>query len=171
MPQIILKINTVNDKIYDSENVCCYLADASLPENSLQKIKNSGKLLLLFGDKAAEKLKPLDADGIVVWTDSKKPIKAQIRPLREKIGAKKALGVVIAATRHEAMLASEVEPEFVAFRLDQENKGLEADVIKWYNELFLIQSAIDLSSGLQDIKGLDVDFVIINSSDYDDFSC
>ena len=171
MPQIILKINTVNDKIYDSENVCCYLADASLPENSLQKLKNSGKLLLLFGDKAAEKLKPLDADGIVVWTDSKKPIKAQIRPLREKIGAKKALGVVIAATRHEAMLASEVEPEFVAFRLDQENKGLEADVIKWYNELFLIQSAIDLSSGLQDIKGLDVDFVIINSSDYDDFSC
>ena len=171
MPQIILKINTINDKIYDSENVCCYLADASLPENSLQKIKNSGKLLLLFGDKAAEKLKPLDADGIVVWTDSKKPIKAQIRPLREKIGAKKALGVVIAAIRHEAMLASEVEPEFVAFRLDQENKGLEADVIKWYNELFLIQSAIDLSSGLQDIKGLDVDFVIINSSDYDDFSC
>ena len=171
MPQIILKINTVNDKIYASENICCYLADASLPENSLQKIKNSGKLLLLFGDKAAEKLKPLDADGIVVWTDSKKPIKAQIRPLREKIGAKKALGVVIAATRHEAMLASEVEPEFVAFRLDLENKGPEADVIKWYNELFLIQSAIDLSSGLQDIKGLDVDFVIINSSDYDDFSC
>lgn len=171
MPQIILKINTSNDKIYDSENICCYLADASLPENSLQKLKNSGKLLLLFGDKAAEKLKPLDADGIVVWTDSKKPIKAQIRPLREKIGAKKALGVVIAATRHEAMLASEVEPEFVAFRLEQENKGPAADVIKWYNELFLIQSAIDLSSGLQDIKGLDVDFVIINSSDYDDFSC
>ena len=49
--------------------------------------------------------------------------------------------------------------------------GPKADVIKWYNELFLIQSAIDLSSGLQDIKGLDVDFVIINSSDYDDFSC
>ena len=169
MPQIILKINTVNDKIYDSENICCYLADASLPENSLQKLKNSGKLLLLFGDKAAEKLKPLDADGVVVWTDSKKPIKAQIRPFREKIGAKKALGVVIAATRHEAMLASEVEPEFVAFRL--ENRGQEADVIKWYNELFLIQSAIDLSGGLQDIKGLDVDFVIINSSDYDDFSC
>ena len=81
------------------------------------------------------------------------------------------MGVVINPTRHEAMLASETEPEFVAFRYTQENATKAAEVIRWYNELFLIQSAVDLSSGLVDVKGLDVDFVIINSSDYDDFSC
>ena len=46
MPQIILKINTINDKIYQSENICCYLADASLPEKFLQELKKTGKTLI-----------------------------------------------------------------------------------------------------------------------------
>ena len=99
------------------------------------------------------------------------PIKTQINKIRSQLGSQKALGVIIPARRHEAMLASEAEPEFVAFRFLASEKEKAIDVIKWYNELFLIQSVIDLSGGLQDIKGLDVDFVIINSSDYDDFSC
>lgn len=167
MPNIILKINSPAAKIYESENICCYLADSALPDALLKQLAATGKMLLLYGAKAGETA----ADGVVVEVDSAKPVKAQIRPLREQLGSKKALGVVINPTRHEAMLASETEPEFVAFRVNAENIEKAREVIKWYNELFLIQSAADLSAGPVDIKGLDVDFVIINSTDYDDFSC
>lgn len=165
MPNIILKINAASDKIYRSDNICCYFVAAPLPAAMQNELAASGKMIL-----AAPGVE-MPADGLVAEVDSSKPVKVQLRPLREKLGTKKVLGAVINPTRHEAMLASEVEPEFVAFRLTAENLSKAADVIKWYNELFLIQSAADLSAGLQDIKGLDVDFVIINSRDYDDFSC
>lgn len=171
MPNIILKINAETDKIYDHTDICCYLAAASLPETLLRRLAASEKLLLLSGAAAADRVKELDAGGLVAEVDPQKPVKAQIRPLREKIGLKKALGAVIEPTRHQAMLASETEPEFVAFRITRENASAAAEVIRWYNELFLIQSALDLSSGLIEGKLPETDFVIINSRDYDDFSC
>lgn len=166
MPDIILKINTPEDKIYTSDHICCYWFASKAGADQRQQAAAAGKLVLVSPD-----IEIADSDGVVVSADSSKPLKAQIRPWREKIGSKKALGVIINPTRHEAMLASETEPEFVAFRFGQDNAAAASEVIKWYNELFLIQSAVDLSGGLVDIRGLDVDFVIINSSDYDDFSC
>lgn len=166
MPDIILKINTPEDKIYTSNHICCYWFASKPSANQRQQTAAAGKLILASPD-----IDIADNDGVVVAVDSTKPLKAQIRPWREKIGGKKALGVIINPTRHEAMLASETEPEFVAFRFNQDNAAAASEVIKWYNELFLIQSAVDLSGGLVDIHGLDVDFVIINSSNYDDFSC
>lgn len=166
MPDIILKINTPEDKIYTSDHICCYWFASKPGADQRQQTAAAGKLILASPD-----IDIADNDGVVVAVDSAKPLKAQIRPWREKIGGKRALGVIINPTRHEAMLASETEPEFVAFRFSQNNAAAASEVIKWYNELFLIQSAVDLSGGLVDIQGLDVDFVIINSSDYDDFSC
>ena len=113
----------------------------------------------------------MQAAGAVVSLDSSQPIKKQLRPLRESLGAKKVLGAIIDPSRHEAMLASEVEPEFIAFRITTQNQDKARDIIAWYNELFLIQSAADLSRGVLDVSDLDVDFVIINSHDYNDFSC
>ena len=81
------------------------------------------------------------------------------------------MGTVIVPRRHEAMLVSETEPEFVAFKFPQESAAPAAEVVKWYNDLFLIQSAVDLTDGLQDIAAFDPDFVIINSRDYKDFGC
>ena len=171
MPEIILKINNTEDKIYQANNICCYLADANLPQLVVNNIIKTGKMFLLFGAKNAEQVKAMQAAGAVVNLDFSQPIKKQLRPLRENMGAKKILGAIIEPSRHEAMLASEVEPEFVAFRINTQNQAKAKEVIEWYNELFLIQSAVDLSDGLQDVSGLDVDFVIINSHDYNDFSC
>lgn len=171
MPKIILKINSAADTVYDSDDVCCYLAAASLPEDMLEKCRKTGKMVLLCGAGAAEKCKAQALDGIVIEPDAKKPLKAQVKKEQAVIGAHKALGIIIPAHRHEAMLAGETEPDFVAFKFAPEEAGAAFEIIRWYNELFLIQSAIDLSSGLQDIAGIDVDFVIINSRDYKDFGC
>ncbi len=165
MPDIILKINTAEDKIHHSDKICCYFVASPLPEAVQNELSATGRMILCAPGI------DMPSDGLIAEVDSSKPVKVQLRPLREKLGTKKALGAVINPTRHEAMLASETEPEFVAFRLTAENMSHAVDVIKWYNELFLIQSAADLSAGLQDVSGLDLDFVIINSRDYDDFSC
>lgn len=171
MPKIILKINSAADKIHADDNICCYLAEASLPAEVLENCRKTEKMVLLCGTNAAEVCKARGLDGIVIEPNPQKPLKAQIKKEQADAGAKKALGIVIPAHRHEAMLAGETEPDFVAFKFAPENAGPAADVIKWYNELFLIQAAVDLSDGLQDISGIDTDFVIINSRDYEDFGC
>ena len=171
MPKIILKINSAADNVYDSDDICCYLAEASLPDNLLEKCRKTGKMVLLCGAGAAEKCKTHGLDGIVIEPDVKKPLKAQIKKEQAVVGAHKALGIVIPARRHEAMLAGETEPDFVAFKYAAEEAAAALETIRWYNELFLIQSAADFSSGMQDTSGLDVDFMIINSRDYKDFGC
>ena len=171
MPKIILKINQTSDKIYDDEKICCYVAESSLPLEFIKKIAAKGKMVLLSGGDAVSICKDSDFDGVLVEISTTQPIKAQINKIRSQLGSQKALGVIIPARRHEAMLASEAEPEFVAFRFLASEKEKAVDIIKWYNELFLIQSAVDLSLGLQQLPELDCDFMIINSQDYKDFGC
>ncbi len=171
MPKIILKINSTSDKIYVSDEICCYLVDASLPVKVLENCKKTDQLVLLCGENAAQMCKTYNMDGIVLEPNPQKPLKAQIKKDQEIIGSKKALGIIIPPHRHEAMLASETEPSFVAFKFERDQAQKASEIIKWYNELFLIQSAVDLSDELQNIDNIETDFVIINSCDYKDFGC
>lgn len=171
MPQFILKINTPDDKIYDDDKIVCYLADTALPDSLLQNLCSGSKMLLLSGAGAPERCKQIGADGVVSVVDTSKPVKAPLQKVREVIGEKAVLVPVIPPRRHEAMLAAETEPALVAFTVTPENLDTAAPLLKWYNELFLIQSAVDLTAGLVDISDLEADFVIINSADYADFSC
>ncbi len=171
MPQFILNINSASDTVYRDENICCYLLNESLPDGYVQSFSAEGRLVLLGGKNAAERCKLLNADGVVADISSDYPIKAQVAKVAEKLGKGKVLGVVVCARRHEAMLASETEPQFVAFRFAPEEKDKAQELIAWYNELFLIQCAVDLRGGLQNLDGIDADFVIINSHDYKDFGC
>lgn len=171
MPNFILKINHLSDEIYNNDNISCYLLNSTLDESFVQNFDAKNKPLLLQGDNAPELCKKLNTAGVVYELDVTLPTKVQINKIREIIGTKKILGVIIPPRRHEAMLVSETEPEFVAFRFASEDKTKAEGLIAWYNELFLIQSALDLSDGLQDISSFDTDFVIINSTDYKDFGC
>ena len=171
MPKIILKIDHPSDPIYDNENICGYAVADSLPREFRKKLAETGKIVLCCGSEAASTCRDSDSDGVMVEISSAAPVKAQINRIREQLAKGKYLGVIIPARRHEAMLASETEPEFVAFKFPPEEAKNALEVIKWYNELFLIQSAVDLTSGLQDISAAGADFVIINSKDYEDFGC
>jgi len=171
MPQFILNINSTSDTVFRDDDICCYLLDGSLPAGYVQSFSAEGRLVLLGGDNAAERCRELNADGVVAEISSDCPIKAQVSKISEKMGKGKALGTVICPRRHEAMLVSETEPQFVAFRFAPEEKEKAREVISWYNELFLIQCAVDLRGGLQNLDGIETDFVIINSHDYKDFGC
>lgn len=168
MPQVILYIQKNEDKIYKSDKIACYLAADSLSEERLKEAVATGKMVLTIGSTALDVCQKFGLDGVVKEIDDKKPIKVQLKPLREAL-KKKTLGVIVPARRHEAMLAGEVEPEFLAFKDDE--TIYEKEMISWYNELFLIPSAVLIEKPQRDIKGLDVDFVIIPSNFFENFGC
>ncbi len=171
MPKFILKINQSTDAVYDDDAICCYLLDTSLGKEFISKFNAQDKMKLLCGKNATELCGEYQADGILFEPDLKQPLKVQIKKARTQIG-KKVLGVVICPRRHEAMLAGETEPEFVAFSFSKEESNQAKEVISWYNELFLIQSALDMEKEvLADAASYDTDFIIINSRDYKDFGC
>ena len=171
MPEIILKINTCSDEVYEDDKICCYLLETSLGETYLSRFDRKDKLVLLIGAGAEDLCRRLNFDGVVTEPDLQQPLKSQIKKSRELIGNKKVLGVIICPRRHEAMLAGEAEPEFIAFKFKAEEKAKAKAVIRWYNELFLIQSALIYDSSLQDIASYPMDFLIINSQDYKNFGC
>lgn len=168
MPQIILRINNEDDEIADGDDICCYILDSSLSDARFAQAAAGGKMVLTQGEKAWEVCQRHNLDGVVVKIDPSRPVKVQIKPLREKL-AHKTLGVIIPPRRHEAMLASEVEPEFVAFDLSGGNINIE--LIDWYNDLFLLPSALDFADAAPDMPSLKSDFVIINAQKSKNSGC
>lgn len=168
MPQIILSLNTPEDKIYSSDQISCYLLADTLPDAAFQQAVASGKMVLSIGEKALDLCRQFDLDGVVKEVDPQLPVKIQLKPLREAL-KKKTLGAIIPARRHEAMLAAEVEPEFIAFR-SADLAGV-AELTAWYNDLFLMPLAFVASDNPTKAMALDVDFVIINAKDFENFGC
>ncbi len=165
MPQFILKISRPEEEVVAAQDVCCYLLSTSLGEEYIRRFDCRGKLLLLEGEKAAELCRALKADGVVLAADLKKPLKAPLLKIREQLGKKAVIGVVIPPRRHEAMLVSETEPEFIAFR-EEGDLSAAKEVVDWYNELFLIQSAWYPTEENPTQPFPETDFVILNPANY-----
>ncbi len=168
MPQIILAINNPDDEVVNSNDISCYLISDNLSEQQIKKALSFGKMVLVKGENAIDVCNKYNLDGVVKKVDTSKPIKIQLKYLREKL-RKKTLGVIIPARRHEAMLVGEVEPEFIAFYSDNQLK--DKDVISWYNDLFLIPSAWIVDDNLEKANLMEVDFLIIDSKKIKNFGC
>ena len=163
MPNIILRITKQSDKIFKNEDICCYCLSDSFPKALFDEAVATGKMVLVEGNKALEKCKEYNLDGVVKEVDVSKPLKAQVKALREAL-KKKTLGIIIPARRHEAMLAGETEPEFIAFYSNNEDK--DDELISWYNDLFLIPLAWVCSDKQDKEKNRDVDFMMVSAEDF-----
>jgi len=168
MPQIILKINKNSDVIAKGDNICCYIADSSLDKRKFEELVKTEKMVLVQGDNAESCYQKYNLDGVVVEIDTSKPIKAQLKPWREKL-KKKTLGVVIPPRRHEAMLVSEIEPEFVIFNISESEK--DESLIEWYNELFVLPSAVQFSGKIWPLEKIKSDFVIFDAEKFKNSGC
>ena len=159
MPQIILTLNNTDEIIID-DKISCYLISDGFSAEKIKAVVATEKMVLVEGEKALDVCKKYNLDGVVKEIDVTKPVKIQLKKLREEL-KRKTLGVIIPARRHEAMLAGEVEPEFIAFRSNNTEK--DADVIAWYNEFFLIPLAwvYETEGDVNKING--VDFAIVDS--------
>ena len=163
MPNIILRIKNPDDKIITNDDICCYCLSSYLPKAKFDEAIALGKMVLIEGDKSLEKCKEYNLDGVVKQIDTSKPLKAQVKLLRENL-KKKTLGIIIPARRHEAMLAGEIEPEFIAFYSDDKTK--DDDVISWYNDLFLIPLAWVCEAPADAQKTDKVDFMMVSAENF-----
>ena len=163
MPNIILRVKKESDKIIKSEEICCYCLSSDLTKSKFDEAIATGKMILIEGDNALEKCKEYKLDGVVKEIDVSKPLKQQVKFLREAL-KKKTLGIIIPARRHEAMLAGEVDPEFIAFY--SSDKAKDDEVITWYNDLFLMPLAWVCEGAKDKEKKDNVDFMMISAENF-----
>lgn len=163
MPNIILHIENKDDKVVTDEKISCYCLSDNLPKSIFNEAIATNKMVLVEGENALSKCKEYNLDGVVVKIDVSKPLKSQVKLLRENL-KNKTLGIIIPARRHEAMLAGEVEPEFIAFYSNDKTK--DNDIISWYNDLFLIPLAWVCDNHEDNEKKDNVDFMIVSAKKF-----
>ena len=169
MQKFIVNLTSEDIALIRNSDLECFITDSELPEEDITRIiaeiKAQHKLLLLSGKDACATCQKYGADGALIDLSKSEHCAKEVNFARKQIGDK-ALGVISRNRRHEAMLISECEPDFVAFKAW--NQGIEQvrEIVSWYNEMFLIQSATVLQEPITDKKRFDCDIIIGTAADY-----
>ena len=168
MQNLIINITQENTNLLNDSQLGCFILSDSLPQsfitNFYSKAQAAKKLVLLSGEKAADLYLQNLGDGLIIDTSKNENPAKQIKEVKAK--CKKALlGVICRNRRHEAMLVSECEPDFIIFRIWKDGLDNNIELLKWYSDFFLIQNAV-LPKDNIDTSNLPADFVILNDTDY-----
>ena len=163
MQKNIILIDDCNEKIFDNLSEECYILSTSLPEKFCVKFINiateTQKIVLFYGENAVDFVKKYGADGIVADIGCEK-IKEKMLDLRKKLGKGKFVGLFTRNRRHESMIVSEVEPDFIIFKIWNDGFEKVQELTDWYNDFFVIQSAVwPMEKGV-DVSNIKTDFVV-----------
>lgn len=160
--QKIIRIDEPNEAILGDMSAECYVLNSALTDDFCKRFieKASDKVVLFYGDKAEEKSKVLNADGVIVDFGAD-DLKEKMAQLRKTLGKGKYIGLFTRSRRHESMLVSEVEPDFVVFKVYKDGFDKLKELTDWYQEFFLIQSAAWTMEDDVPIDELNTDFVIV----------
>jgi len=170
MQKFIIRVTTEDMSVIDAAGAECFLLDSSADREFnrrfAEQAKQEGKLVLSAGEKAPELCKELGLDGVVADLSRIDKPKAEFQFLRRFLGNDAVIGAVTRNRRHEAMVISEFEPDFLIFQAW--NDGIEQvrELVAWYNELFLIQSAVICREENVDFRSFDCDIVILSDREY-----
>lgn len=168
MQNFIVRITQENDALLNDEKIGCFiLADKLEPQfakDFVKKAKSCGKLVLTEGENALDNYQLYQADGLIVDTSKEDAPQKLLKQVQAQ--AKHAvIGVICRNRRHEAMLVSECEPDFVIFKVWQDGLETNRELLKWYSELFLIQCAVQIEEDVG-YQSLSADFVILDDKKY-----
>lgn len=165
MQNFIIRITQKNFNIIENPQCRCFiLPDTTSVEFAaefVQKAHAADKLVLASGEKAVSFYQKNNLDGFMVDTSKESAPQKLIKKLQAQ-NPQAIIGVISRNRRHEAMLVSECEPDFVAFKVWQEGLEQTRELLQWYNELFLIQSAAQIEDNDVDISTISADFIIID---------
>lgn len=170
MPNFILNIRSAEDELFLSDSsLQCYLLNSEIEQAALQrlceKLLNAGKIVLLSGVRALEQYAPLKADGVLLDLSASADVKKDMSSARRLMKGG-ILGVISRNRRHEAMIASENEPDFIVFKIWKDGSAQTLELSKWYNEFFLLQQAVMPQDGRADFEQYPSDMVILTPQDY-----
>lgn len=168
MQKLIIRITQENTNLISDSNLQCFILPDSLPQSFIAdfcaKAKTAEKLVLLSGEKAADLYLQKLGDGLIIDTSKDENPAKHIKEIKAKC-KKSLLGVICRNRRHEAMLVSECEPDFIIFRFWKDGFAANSELLKWYSEFFLIQSAVQPEDEV-DTSNLSADFLILSDDAY-----
>ena len=164
MQNIIIRITQENNNLLKEKNIGCFiLPDTLSPDFAARFVaeaKQNGQLTLAEGNNALAFHKEFNTDGLILNTVKESNPRKFIENIRAQ--AKNAvIGAISRNRRHEAMLVSEAEPDFIIFQIWKDGLEKNLELIDWYNEFFLIQNAAWLQDDVE-LSNLKSDFLILD---------
>lgn len=162
MQKFIIRIEkeTAPSHLKDAE---CYALNTALSDEYchqfIQNASSAEKIVLFYGDNAITKAKQFEADGVIVELDAEEA-KEKLPQIRKQLGKNSFIGLFSRTKRHESMLISEAEPDFIIFKIWKDGFENSKELTDWYNDFFLIQSASWLMEEDIDTSSLNTDFII-----------
>lgn len=163
MTQNIIFITHEDTSLLNNLTEECYILDTSLNDDFctqfINKATSSDKIVLFYGQNAINKTKYYNANGILIDLGST-PTKDDFLSLKKELGKNSIIGLISRNRRHEAMLNSELEPDFIVFKAWQDGLENTKELLSWYNDFFIIQSAVLLMDKEIDTNTINADFII-----------
>ena len=170
MPNFILNIASQNDDLMLSDpDIQCYLLNSDIELQTLQKlvhqIVDSEKIALLYGPKSLYMAVALSADGVLLDLSKSESIKKDMTNARRRL-KDGILGIICRNRRHEAMVVSENEPDFVVFKIWSDGGDKTLELAEWYNEFFLLQMGVFPQDENADFTQYPCDIIILTPERY-----
>lgn len=170
MQKFIISITSEDLSLIVNPEVECFLLDSAMDKEFNRRFAAEaaahGKLVLVGGENAPELCKELGLDGVIVDMSKNEKPKADFQFLRNFLGKNANIGAITRNRRHEAMVISENEPDFLIFQAWTDGIEQVRELVNWYNELFLIQSAVICRDENLDFGSFDCDMVILSDREY-----
>jgi len=148
---------------------CIVLAQTLSPEAKkklTEELEQQQKIVLSEGFDAAKEYKLLKTDGIILDLSNSEHIKKDFNEAKKIVGGRAFIGTIVRCRRHEAMIAAECEPDFIAFKVWDDLSEKQTEIFDWYQEFFLIQSAAVLCSDEICRKKINTDILIVDEKNY-----
>ncbi len=164
MQKFIVQITQENISLIDLDELECFILSENLSSHfkvhfqNLAKSKNKLVLGFSLSDVLAYHL-----DGLIMDLSKSDNIKKDFLTISAHL-KNKLTGIICRNRRHEAMICSECEPDFLIFKAWQDGRHKIEELTSWYAEMFLIQSALMPMESL-DYQSFKTDFVILKDVD------
>ncbi len=168
MQNFIIRITQKNFLLTERAEIGCFILPDTLEDafagEFVHKARQNGKLALVAGQAALNKYAAWQADGLIIDTSKEAAPQKVLKVAKEK-APQALIGAVVRNRRHEAMLASEAEPDFVIFRVWADGFAATQELLTWYSELFLIQCAAQIEEPCA-YAALSADFIILDDTQW-----
>lgn len=163
MQKFIIRVDSENSQILKKMDEECFVLatslDAEYCRKFVEKAVSENRVVLFYGNNAIEKAKQYNADGVILDLGAEK-LKEKMADVRKQLGKWKFVGLFTRNRRHESMIVSEVEPDFIIFKVWKDGFENVKELTDWYNDFFLIQSAAWIMEDGVPAENLRTDFVI-----------
>lgn len=163
MQKFIIRVENEEKRFLDKMDGECYALNAVLGEEYcrefVEKTAAENRIALFYGEGAVQAARRFGADGVILDLGAE-DVKEKVQALRKELGKGGVVGLFTRNRRHESMIVSEAEPDFVVFKVWKDGFESVKELTDWYNDFFLIQSAVWIMESGVDLAMLKTDFVI-----------